>query len=80
MPNLRPVSYAFVLVWALLSTAAAQDSTSGQRSTFRITAAASGDQIRVTAPSSVVQLHVEVYDTNGQKLFDQEIRGGNVFD
>jgi hypothetical protein len=36
--------------------------------------------VRIAAPSSVVQMHLEVYAGNGEKLFDQEIRGGNVFD
>jgi hypothetical protein len=45
-----------------------------------ITAAASGERVRIAAPSLIVQMHVEVYAAGGEKLFDQEIRGGNVFD
>ncbi len=51
-----------------------------QRSSLTITAAASGERVRITAPVSVVQMHVEIYAASGEKLFDQEIRGGNVFD
>jgi hypothetical protein len=82
MPTMKQIIFVFVLVFALLATATAQDSTSAsaQRSTLTITAAASGERVRITAPSTVVQMHVEVYAPNGQKLFDQEIRGGNVFD
>ena len=82
MPTLKQIIFASVLVFALLSTAAAQESTSAsaQRSSLTITAAAAGERVRITAPSSVVQMHVEVYAASGEKLFDQEIRGGNVFD
>jgi hypothetical protein len=78
--NLRQIIFASVLVCALLSTAAAQDSASSQKSTLTITAAAAGDRVRITAPASVVQMHVEVYAAGGERVFDQEIRGGNVFD
>jgi len=82
MPNMKQIGFVFVLVLALLSTATAQDgaSTVSQKSSLTITANVTGDRVRVTAPSSVVQLHLEVYASSGEKLFDQEIRGGNVFD
>src|SRR2546423_10637445 len=80
MPILKPIYFASVLVLALLSTATAQESATVQRSTLTITAAAADGRVRLTAPSSVVQMHVEVYGLNGEKVFDQEIRGGNVFD
>src|SRR5436189_121956 len=81
MPNMKPICLALVLLCALFSTAAAQDSSSStQRSTLTITVAVTGERVRITAPSSVVQMHVEVYAASGEKLFDQEIRGGNVFD
>src|SRR5436190_18562142 len=79
MPNMKPICLALVLVCALFSTAAAQDSTTA-KTTLTITANATGDRLRVTAASSVVQLRLEVYAASGEKLFDQEIRGGNVFD
>jgi hypothetical protein len=40
---------------------------------------AAADRVRITAPASIVQLRVEVYDANGVKVWDSEIRG-NVFD
>jgi hypothetical protein len=77
MPTLKQIVLVSVFVGALLSTAVAQDT---QRSSLTVTASATGDRVRITAPSSIVQLHVEVYAPSGEKVFDQEIRGGNVFD
>jgi hypothetical protein len=68
-----------MVVCALCATATAQDGSS-QRSSLTITASATDEHVRITAPSSIVQMHVEVYAAGGEKLFDQEIRGGNVFD
>src|SRR3989440_9622649 len=45
-----------------------------------VAASATSERIRIAAPSSVVQLRLEVYDDAGQKLFDTEQRGGNVLD
>src|SRR2546421_6988405 len=45
-----------------------------------VAASATSERIRIAAPSSVVQLRLEVYDEAGQKLFDTEQRGGNVLD
>ncbi len=50
------------------------------RPTSTVTAAATAERVRITATASIVQMHVEVYAASGEKLFDQEIRGGNVFD
>lgn len=82
MLTLKQIAFVLVLVFALLSTATAQQSTSvtAQTTSLTITATAAGERVRITAPSSVVQMHVEVYAAGGEKLFDQEIRGGNVFD
>jgi hypothetical protein len=79
---MKQIVLAFVFVSGLLTNAAAQNSTSSPTpgSTLTITAAATGERVRITAPSSVVQMHVEVYASSGEKVFDQEIRGGNVFD
>ena len=62
MPSLKQIMFASALALALLSTAVAQESTSlaVQRSSPMITAAAAGEHVRITAPSSVVQLHVEI--------------------
>ena len=80
MTTLKQIIFASVVVLALLSTAAAQDSATAQKVSLTITAATAGDRVRITAPSSVVQMHVEAYAASGERVFDQEIRGGNVFD
>ena len=82
MSTVRPIIFVSLLVCGLLATATAQErnSATGQTRSLTITAAASGEQVRITAPSSIVEMHVEVYAAGGDKLFDQEIRGGNVFD
>jgi hypothetical protein len=79
MPNMKDTCLALATICVLFSTAAAQDSTTA-KTTLTITVAATGERVRITAPSSVVQMHVEIYSSSGEKLFDQEIRGGNVFD
>ena len=43
-------------------------------------ASASKQHVRFTAPSSVVQMRLEAYDLRGRKIFDNELRGGNVMD
>jgi hypothetical protein len=45
-----------------------------------VTAFASNERVRFTAPASVIQMRLEVYDAAGRKLFDYELRGGNVLD
>jgi hypothetical protein len=82
MPAMPRFTIAILSVLFVFSFAFAQgpaQSTAGQ-SGPTITASATGERVRITAPSSVVQMHVEVYAASGEKLFDQEIRGGNVFD
>src|SRR4051794_38947585 len=82
MLTLKKITFALVLTCVLLSTATAQEINNAptQSSSLTITAAAAGERVRITAPASIVQMHVEIYAADGQKLFDQEIRGGNVFD
>src|SRR6266496_3486809 len=82
MPSRKQILCTLVFGLAVFCTATAQDNASltAQRSSLTITAAASGERVRITAPSSIVQMHVEVFAASGEKLFDQEIRGGNVFD
>ena len=45
-----------------------------------VTASATDERLRLVAPGSVVQLRLEVYGVSGQKVFDTEVRGGNVLD
>src|SRR5437867_12761756 len=82
MSSRKQILWTFFFGLAVFGTAIAQDNSSStaQRSSSTITAATSGDRIRITAPASIVQMHVEVYAASGEKLFDNEIRGGNVFD
>jgi hypothetical protein len=80
MSAFKQIVLAFLLALYLFYPTAAQDSAAPQRSFPTITAAASGERVRITAPASIVQMHLEVYAASGEKLFDQEIRGGNVFD
>src|SRR5258706_11410305 len=79
MPTVRSIIFVSMVVCALCATATAQDSSS-QRSSLTITANATDERVRITTPSSIVQMHVEVYAAGGEKLFDHEIRGGNVFE
>jgi len=68
-----------VFVFSFAFAQAPAQSPSSQ-SSLTITATAAGERVRITAPSSVVQMRVEVYAAAGERLLDQEIRGGNVFD
>jgi hypothetical protein len=71
---------AAILLIASLVCAQQQNAATTSRSAITVTAAATPDRVRFTAPSTVVQMRLEVYGTNGEKLFDNEIRGGNVID
>src|SRR5947207_6154137 len=65
---------------SVLTAAQDKDSRNAQRVSLTITAMASTDRVRITAPASIAQMHVEVFAPSGEKVFDNEIRGGNVFD
>src|SRR6266702_6256857 len=82
MSSLKQILFTSLLVLTLFGTARSQDNVNSliPKSSLAITAAASGERLRITAPSSIVQMHVEVYAASGEKLFDNEIRSGNVFD
>src|SRR5437867_533738 len=71
---------AGILLVVSIVSAQEQNSPTGSESTITVTAAATADRVRFTAPSTVVQMRLEVYAANGEKLFDNEIRGGNVID
>ena len=78
---LRHFTLAFLSLLVLIGTATAQDRPIAPApSSVTITATASTGRVRITAPASIVQMHMEVYAPGGEKLFDQELRGGNVFD
>ena len=82
MPTLKQISLSTALLFALFSIVVGQQNTGPvtQGSASTITVGASGERVRITAPASVTQMRVEVYGRNGDKFFDNEIRGGNVFD
>src|SRR5204862_6126492 len=71
-----------LLFFSLLRPAMAQDNkaTNAQHSAMTITASASAGRVRFTADSSGVQIRLEVYDSMGRRMFDNEVRGGNVLD
>ena len=71
---------AAIFLWATTVCAQVDRPASGTPSRVTVTAAATADRVRFTAPSTVVQMRLEVYDGNGIKLFDNEIKGGNVID
>ncbi len=77
-------TFAVRSVWILcfISPAIGQDNgpANANRSGLTVTASASSDHVRFTAPSSVVQIRLEVYNTRGKKVFDNEVRGGNLLD
>src|SRR5688572_26567210 len=45
-----------------------------------VTVTATAKRVRFVSPGTVVQLRLEVFNKDGQKLFDTEQRGGNVLD
>src|SRR5262249_5640556 len=75
------LAISLLIGFSLLKPVTAQDhAASAQASADTVTASASGEHIRFTAPSSIVQIRLEVYNLAGRKLFDNEVRGGNVLD
>jgi hypothetical protein len=71
---------AAILLVASLVCAQEQNAANTNRSAITVTAVATTDRVRFTAPSTVVQMRLEVYGANGGKVFDNEVRGGNVID
>jgi hypothetical protein len=73
----------FMLILGLVNNVLAQDNTTTgkvQPTAPTITAFASSEKARFSAPASVVQIRLEVYSSSGKKVFDNEVRGGNVLD
>src|SRR5437773_11736096 len=72
-----------LLIPVVLSSAAfAQDErpTNPIKDSFIVTAAINGERLRFTAPPSVVQIRLEVYNSTGHKIFENEVRTSNVLD
>ena len=82
MLKLRPICSTFLMLIISFQAALAQSeiAKTDNRDSLTITASASGERVRFTAPSSIVQIRLEVYNSSGRKLFDNEVRGGNVLD
>jgi hypothetical protein len=78
MSSLRRSLLSVLVSFLLWSPVLAQKGNSP--ATVVVTATAAAGHIRFAAPSSVVQIRVEVYDAAGVRIFDDEVRGGNVLD
>src|SRR5262245_38795970 len=80
------IAYRFMislsLIFTLLTQIEAQDrrGANPQGVPETITAFASTDRVRFTGAASIVQMNLEVYTQAGVKLFDLELKGGNVLD
>src|SRR5215813_4966867 len=80
MRTLQQITLSFGLSIALFTTAAAQQANVvSQESSSTITAGVSQERVRFTAPSSIVQIHLQVYDNSGQMICDVTAQG-NVLD
>src|SRR5215467_14766229 len=82
MKAMRIALGSFLLVTLFVSVSQAQVDTgkTDNLDALPITACATGGRVRFTAPGTVVQMRLEIYRENGEKMFDNEIRGGNVVD
>jgi hypothetical protein len=75
------VILSLVIVIVVTALTAGQDKFAQSTSAGpTLTVTATGNSVRFTAPSTVVKMRVEILDAFGQRLFDNEVRGGNVFD
>ena len=80
MLTLKQITLSFGLVITLLSTATAQETNVAlQDPSPTITASVSQERVRFTAPSAIVQIHLQVYDNSGQLICDVTSEG-NVLD
>ncbi|HMG36911.1 MAG TPA: hypothetical protein VKM94_23475 [Blastocatellia bacterium] len=82
MQTLSRLAISFLLIFSVLRAAVAQEGglRAVQHPDVTVTSSALGGRVRFTAPSSVVQIRLEIYNSAGRKLFDNEVRGGNVLD
>ena len=82
MPRLSQFVIRLIVTLCLINSALAQDNRTAndQKKALTVTAYASGERVRFTAPSSAMQIRLEVYNSAGRKLLDNDVRGGNVFD
>src|SRR5215813_10773004 len=83
MPTARRLIFSLIFVaMAAADSPARQDGRAVQAHStdVTVTAAAIGERVRFSAPLDVVQMHIEVYTESAVKLFDFELKSGNVFD
>src|SRR2546422_8804825 len=77
-------SRALVLILFLVvaSTALGQQENSAfpSRSNPVVTAASSGEAVRLSAPGNIIAMRAEIYAATGEKVFDSGQQEGNVLD
>jgi hypothetical protein len=79
MLTLKSSLLSLLILAVLLSAVVAQEATNPTKD-FLVTGSVNGGRLRVTAPSSVVQIRMEVYDSTGKRIFDTKVNGGNLLD
>src|SRR5215510_3660338 len=81
MKTLSTCSSLLVLILSSIAASAQSETARVEKSSgATVTVSASGERVRFTAPESVVQIRLEIYSSSGKKVFDNEVRGGNVLD
>src|SRR5260370_30237882 len=48
--------------------------------TSTVTASATAERVRFTAPSNIRSMRIEVFNENAEKVFDSNVHAGNLFD
>src|SRR5260370_22597151 len=85
----RANCFVFVLVVLVLAAGAAfakiaQPDNNVERVapqlTSTVTASATTERVRFTAPSNITSMRIEVFNENAEKVFDSNVHAGNLFD
>src|SRR5687767_6593160 len=81
-PEISRLLTCIVMAVFVTSAGFAQDAPvkPGRASAPTVTAMASAERVRFTAPGEGVQLRLEVYSETGQLVSDSGFAGGNVMD
>ena len=79
MFNLRRLHFSYFLVLCLVSVGFAQGDQKANPTSATVTASATAERVRFTAPSNVVRMQLQVVSESGQILFEATSKG-NVFD
>jgi len=82
MPTFAQLSVGVLISFSFFIQTFAQNSAHEADRTVRpvVTASASQDLIRFTAPGKVTHMRLEIYSSLGVRILDTEIKGGNVLD